>query len=133
MTQSDEQAVRQVIDDWMTATAAQDVVKISTLMTEDVVFLIAGHEPIRGRKAFIEGQREMFKHASIEVTSDIKEIQVSGNLAYCWNHLTVNVQPKNGGNAVSRSGFVLSVMKKNASGQWQLYRDANLLEHETGH
>jgi uncharacterized protein (TIGR02246 family) len=132
MTRSDEQAVRQVIDDWMTATAAEDVDKISTLMTEDVVFLIAGHEPIRGRKTFIDGQREMFKHVSVEVKSDIKEIQVSGTLAYCWNHLTVNVQPKDGGAAVSRSGFVLSVMKKNPAGEWQLYRDANLLEHETG-
>jgi ketosteroid isomerase-like protein len=44
----------------------------------------------------------------------------------------VNVLPKNGGTAISRSGFVLSVMKKNAAGEWQLFRDANLLQHETG-
>jgi len=69
---------------------------------------------------------------AFEVKSDIQEIQVSGTLAYCWNHLTVDVQPKNGGTAICAAGFVLSVMKKNSAGQWQLFRDANLLQHETG-
>jgi len=49
----------------MEAIDAEDLNKIETLMTEDVVFLFTGHEPIRGRKTFIDGQREMFKHVRV--------------------------------------------------------------------
>jgi ketosteroid isomerase-like protein len=35
--------------------------------------------------------------------------------------------PPDGGTPVRRSGYTLSVLRKNADGQWVLARDANLL------
>jgi uncharacterized protein (TIGR02246 family) len=40
--QTDEQSIRQLITDWLSATAAGDLSRILPLMTKDVVFLIAG-------------------------------------------------------------------------------------------
>ena len=54
-------------------------------------------------------------------------MQVEGSLAYCWNQLTVSIEPLSGGDAMTRSGAVLSVFRKQANGSWQLMRDANLL------
>jgi uncharacterized protein (TIGR02246 family) len=123
----EEQKIRQVIADWMNATIAGDIDKILPLMTEDVTFLTAGHPPLRGRDNFIATQREVLNHVRIEPESDIQEIRVSGDLAYCWNHLTVNILPVADGAPMKRSGYTLTVLRKNAAGGWQIWRDANLL------
>jgi uncharacterized protein (TIGR02246 family) len=45
----DEKAIRSVIARWHDATAAGDVESILELMSEDIVFIVAGNEPMRGR------------------------------------------------------------------------------------
>jgi len=39
----------------MIGTIEKDVPRIAALMAGDVVFLVAGHPPMRGRKTFLEG------------------------------------------------------------------------------
>ena len=123
----DEQAVRSLVARWHGATAAGDVDSVLPLMSEDVVFLIAGHPPMRGRGTFEQGLRGMLAGHRIETTHEIREIVVSGELAYCWAWLTVLVTPRAGGDSVHRSGSALSILRKQADGAWLLVRDANLL------
>ena len=52
---------------------------------------------------------------------------MAGNLAYCWNHLSVIMSPRSGGSPTQRAGFVLSILCKNQAGRWVIFRDANLL------
>jgi uncharacterized protein (TIGR02246 family) len=125
--QTDEQAIRQLVHDWMIGTIENDVPRIAALMAEDVVFLVAGHPLMRGRKTFLEGLKGMLGQVNFQGSSDIQEIYVSGDLAYCWNHITVSVTPKSGGPATRRSGHALSILRKQSDGKWILSRDANLL------
>ena len=67
------------------------------------------------------------KDVRIEGTSDIQEIQVMGDWAYLRNHLTMTVTPPGGGKTVRRSGYTLTILRKEADGKWRLARDANLL------
>ena len=97
------------------------------LMAEDVVFLIAGKPPIRGRATFAEGLRAFLTQYRIESKGDIQEIEISGNLAYCWTNLTVRVAPRSGGKGTLRAGSTLSILRKQPSGSWVVVRDANLL------
>jgi uncharacterized protein (TIGR02246 family) len=123
----DEREIRRLIDEWITATVAGDSDKIRQLMTEDVVFLTCGNPPMRGREPFLATQREMLGHVRIQPKSEIQEIHVSGDLAYCWTHLDVDVFPLRGGAPIKRAGYTLMVLRKNDAGQWQISRDANLL------
>jgi len=125
--QADERAIRDLLHHWHRATAAGDVEAVLALMAEDVVFLVAGHPPMKGRDAFASGLRALL--ASHEITSkgDIQEVAISGELAYCWSVLDVRTTPKAGGQPSVRSGNVLSVFRKQADGGWVLSRDANLL------
>ena len=41
----DEAEIRQLVATWMAATESGDVDKVLSLMTDDVVFLVAGREP----------------------------------------------------------------------------------------
>ena len=97
------------------------------LMTEDVVFLVAGQPPMRGRSRFEAGLRGLLQSHRVESTCDVQEVQVGGNLAYCWTLLTVRMIPKAGGKPVVRSGSALSILAKQSDGAWAVARDANLL------
>jgi uncharacterized protein (TIGR02246 family) len=124
---SDEQTIRDLVARWHSATAAGDVDTVLGLMAEDVVFLVAGHAPMRGWSSFESGLRGLLATHRIESTGVVQEIAVSGDLAYCWNQLTVSIAPKSGGNAVIRTGSALSILRKQASGSWVVVRDANML------
>ena len=128
---SDEQAIRNLVALWHSATAAGDVDTVLTLMAEDVVFLVPGQPPMRGRSTFEKGLHGLLSSHRVESESDIQEIQASGDLAYCWSVLTVRIVPLSGGNPVSRSGSALSILSKQANGAWLVVRDANLLAVST--
>ena len=124
---TDEQAIRDVVASWHRATAAGDVETVLKLMAEDVVFLVAGHPPMRGRSSFERGLRGLLSQNRIESTGEIQEIAVSGDLAYCWTALIVRIVPIAGGTATVRTGSALSIFRKQPDGSWVVARDANIL------
>jgi uncharacterized protein (TIGR02246 family) len=128
---SDEQKIRDLIATGLRVSAEGDISQILPLMSEDVVFLVAGQPPMRGRDAFaasFAGWKDKFR---LETSCEIQEIQTSGNWAYSWTKLSVTMTPINGGPANRRSGYTLTVLRKNAEGNWQIFRDANLLTPES--
>ncbi len=129
---NDKQQIRDLIDNWNRASAAADISKILSLMNEDAVFLRAGHPPMRGRQAFAAQFQKAIEHVRIEATSNVQEIEVSGNMAYCWNELSVTMTPLKGGSPMRHTGPVLTIFRKKADGTWVLSRDANLLAESAG-
>jgi uncharacterized protein (TIGR02246 family) len=124
---ADEKAIRDLVAQWHSSTAAGDIEAVLPLMAEDVVFLVAGAQPMKGRSTFEKGLRSLFASHSVESTSEIQEVEVSGNLAYCWSMLDVRITPNTGGHSVVRSGSAVSILRKQAGGRWLVVRDANLL------
>jgi uncharacterized protein (TIGR02246 family) len=126
MNSTDEQQIRDLVATWMAATKAGDVATVLNLMTDDVVFLVAGQPPF-GKEKFAETMKGPLgkPQAHIDGRSEIQEVQVSGDMAYTWSRLTVEVTPP-GGEPIKRAGHTLSVLRK-SGGRWQLARDANLL------
>ena len=121
----DEQQIRLLMDQWRALTAAGDVNGLLSLMTEDVVFLTPGNPPI-GKEEFASGFRQVSAKARIESTQDVRDIRISGDIAYAWSHLSVALTPQDGGSPWNNSGFVLTVFHR-VSGRWLLARDANLM------
>jgi uncharacterized protein (TIGR02246 family) len=120
----DERAIRNLIDTWMAATKAGDYATVLGLMADDVVFLVPG-QPSFGKEAFATNVKAM-KDVRIDGKSDVQEIIVAGDWAFCRTHLVVAMTPPN--EAVSRrSGHTLSIFRKERDGKWRLARDANLL------
>lgn len=123
----DQQAIFDLIAAWMAATRAGDLPAILDMMSEDVVFLRSGQPPMRGREAFAVGFKAALQRFQLDARSDIQEIEITGDLAYCWNHLTVTMTPLDGKPPASQTGFVLSVLRKETDGRWRISRDANLI------
>jgi uncharacterized protein (TIGR02246 family) len=120
----DERAIRDLIAKWMAASQAGDTATVLSLMTADVVFMVPGREPF-GKEAFAAASQGM-QGMRIEGTSDIVELQVLGDWAYLRNRLNVTITPP-GGSPTTRSGYTLTILRKEADGRWLLARDANLL------
>ena len=121
----DEQAIRNLIANWLTASKAGDTDTVLGLMSDDVVFLVCGQPPMRGKEAFAAGQAAL-KDVEIEATSEILEVKVLGDWAYVWTHLSVAFRPRSDGVANKRAGNTLSILRKHG-GKWLLVRDANML------
>lgn len=126
MTANDELQIRELVGTWMSATKAGDTATVLTLMTDDVVFLVAGQPPF-GKEKFAEIMKGApgAPRPHVDGHSEIQEIQVSGDLAYLWSRLTVVATPPNG-KPMKRAGHTLTVLRK-SGGRWLLARDANLL------
>src|SRR5690349_23272084 len=120
----DERAIRDVIATWLSAGAAGDNETVLSLMSDDVVFLVAGRS--FGKEEFSAGQNALATHR-IEGSSDVREVVVSGDLAYARTELTVTMTPLAGGASVRRTGPTLSIFRRDARGRWVLTRDAYLL------
>jgi uncharacterized protein (TIGR02246 family) len=124
---ADERAIRELVMKWMVASEAGDLDTVLGLMTDDVVFMVPGRAPF-GKDVFADAARKM-KDVRMQGTTDIKEIEVLGDWAWVRNHITVTMTPP-GGVPVRRSGYTLTILKKQPDGRWLLARDANLLTNE---
>lgn len=124
---SDEQAIRDLVAKWHRASAQGDFDTVLSLMSDDVVFLVPGHPPIRGKKEFDALQRKAIGRFRMAAQTDFAEIVVHGDWAHFWCHLSVEMTPLDGSATMRRSGHTLTLLRKQPNGAWVLARDANLL------
>src|SRR4249919_4018881 len=93
-TSADEQEIRQLVDRWMSATKAGDLATVLSLMTDDVVFLVAGQAPF-GKQRFAEALKAPTAASmpKIDGHSDIQEVRIVGDWAFMWTRLSVEMTP----------------------------------------
>jgi uncharacterized protein (TIGR02246 family) len=109
--QNDEQEIRELVATWLSATKLGDIDKVLSLMSDDVVFLVCGQPPMRGKAAFAKSFSAL-SQVTIDATSEIQEINVLGDWAYIYTHLSIVITPKNGGASMTRAGNTLSILQK---------------------
>ena len=124
---TDEQAIRALIARWIEATRAGDVETVLSLMAPDAVFLVAGQPPMVGHEAFAKSLRSVLTDHTVDSTSEVDEVAVSGDMAYCRTRLSVTVTSKHGRLPLLRTGHTLTILRKGSDGKWLLTRDANML------
>lgn len=119
----DEHAIRNLIRTWLEASKAGDLKTVLGLMSDDIIFMVPGRS---FGKAEFRAASEGMKGMDFDAISEVLEVQVMGDHAWCRTHLTVTVTPPNG-NTVRRSGNTLSILRKDSGGKWLMIRDANML------
>ena len=124
----DERAIRALVTAWMAASKAGDIQAVLGMMTDDVVFLVAGQPPF-GKQTFASTMAAM-SSMTFDGTNTIEEINVLGDWAYLRSHLDLTIA-RAGSKPVERSGHTLTILRKEADGLWRISRDANLLTTKT--
>ena len=120
----DEAAVRAVVEDWMAASKAGDTARILSLMTADALFMVPGRPPF-GRAAFEKASAAQ-KGMVFDGSSRIEEVAILGDHAYLRSFLELRITPP-GGTPIEKSGYTLTILRRETDGKWRLARDANLL------
>ena len=123
---SDEDQIRALVQTWQSATTAGDVDTVLGLMTEDVIFLVPGKPPMTKPEFAAALRAPGSQRLKFEGKSEIREIQVSGDMAYMWTKLFVTTTPPGSTQSTVRAGHTLTVLRR-VDGKWLLARDANLL------
>ncbi|MDE2365771.1 MAG: SgcJ/EcaC family oxidoreductase [Betaproteobacteria bacterium] len=120
----DERAIRQAVTTWLEASRSGDLETVLALMSDDVIFMVPGQEPF-GKEAFAAASKGM-DGVKLEGRTEIVELKILGDWAFIRNHIDLTATLPDG-KTVRRSGYTLTLFRKEADGQWRLARDANLM------
>ncbi len=124
--ESDERAIREVHTTWIEAVNAGDLVRLLSLMADDVVFLNPGRMPC-GRDEFPAGFSTAHQQSRIRCVSDLEEVVVVGEVAYTLCRDSLSVAPRAGGESTELAGHRITIYRKQPDGRWLLARDAHTL------
>jgi uncharacterized protein (TIGR02246 family) len=122
----DDRAIRELHSTWIDAVNAGDLVRLLSMMADDVVFINPGRAPI-GRDGFSPGFSAAHEQARISCISELEEVVVVGEVAYTRARDSLSVTPRAGGEAMQLAGHRMTVYRKQPDGRWLLARDAHTL------
>lgn len=125
---ADEQAIRDVIANWVRASATGDVDSMLPLLADDMVFLVPGAPPF-GNSEFKAAWDGPMKGAKINCDANVEEVLVSGDFGVTRTRLRVEITTT-GGQTSAAKGYTMTLFRKLPEGRWVMARDANLLTPE---
>ena len=124
--ESDDRAIREVHSTWIDAVNEGDLIRLLTLMDDDVVFLNPGQAPI-ARDGFSATFPAAHQHARIRCSSELEEVVVVGEVAFTRSRDSLSVTPIDDGESTFLAGHRITIYRKQPDGHWLLARDANTL------
>jgi uncharacterized protein (TIGR02246 family) len=123
---SDEQEINEVHSTWIDAVNSGDLVRLRTLMADDVVFINPGRAPF-GRDGFSVGFADAHQRVRIRCISELEEVVVVGEVAYTRSRDALSVTQHAGGEAAQLAGHRITIYRKQPDGRWLLARDIHTL------
>jgi uncharacterized protein (TIGR02246 family) len=117
LTAEDEAAIRTLISDWDASWTDGDPLTTAPLYADDYVETRV--TAVVGRDAaqeMISGFWENFAYS--DVSSTVMRVEGRGDLAYAWTEIENRYTTGDGERRIQR-GNVLSVLRKDASGDWR--------------
>jgi uncharacterized protein (TIGR02246 family) len=121
----DEREIRALVSTWMEATRAGDTDVVLSLMTDDVVFLRPGCQPMHKAQFAAAAAQQGGAAPRFEASSEIRELNILGDWAYLWTWLEVTATLPDG-SSLKQAGDTLTLLRRER-GRWRLARDANML------
>ena len=108
------------------ATLAHDRDQLLALWTEDGVALQVGQPPMVGKTAIRAAMDENFRQYPgmkvLKYSTDIRDVQVSGDAAYEWGFFEVTGKVTAAGAASTFKARMLRVMRRQVDGSWKFAR-----------
>lgn len=109
--------------DWFVAMKTGDAAVIAAPYAEHGMFVFPDGSSIQGRDAVEKMYRTRFEQRGLAVstTIDSKRLEPDGDLAYEWGVATIGMMKD--GKPVTAGGRYLTVWQRQASGEWQIFRN----------
>ena len=120
--ETDIQAIRHLQDQLTLAYNTGDAGLLASLHSADVVRMPPGAPDVVGKEAVLEGSRESFALADVELSNVSDEIRVSGDLAFARGVATSTSTPQDGSEGASSSTRYLHIYRRQPDGGWLISR-----------
>lgn len=112
--------------DDVVATLARDAEALTALWDADGVLLQPGVPAIMGKAAFYTFIQQSFAKSPtgkvLKYVPDIRDVQVSGGVAYEWGYFDSTFQPSEQQQPVNFRAKFVRVLKQQADGTWRFTR-----------
>ena len=121
----DERSMRNLVETRMTASKAGELASVLSLMADDVIFMVPGQRPF-DKEAFktAAAASRMSASRARAISRKFGSLMIGRTFAITWR---VAITQPDEQEPVRRSGYTLTILRKNSDGRWLLARDANLL------
>jgi uncharacterized protein (TIGR02246 family) len=121
--EADVAAITAVFAEFDAALAAGDQDRVLALYADDVVAMPPDMPPRVGIDAQRESMEGYFDQFTFELTSQVEEVQVAGDIAFAVVSWSDTVTPKAEGEVEHEQGKWLVILKKQADGSWKTWRE----------
>jgi ketosteroid isomerase-like protein len=111
---------------------ANNLDSLSSILTDDVVFMVANDKPIVGKAAVREWGDGYLKAFKTHWDKPIQEFIITGDYAFERYSYTSSDTPVGGGKDVVDTGWGFVVFHHDADGVWRVARDAFGPDHAPG-
>ena len=114
-----------LVEKWIAALEAKDATQLSSMVTEDCVFLAPNAPPMRGRQTVAQLYTSLLAKYDILQNFRFEEVQLIGDWAFGWGTDDITMTPPGGGPSVHFRGYGMSILRRGADGTWRFARGIN--------
>jgi ketosteroid isomerase-like protein len=119
-----DSAAHQAHENYVRVINSNNIDSLTSMMTEDVVFLAANAPPIVGKAAVRAWAVDYLRAFRTKWDKPVQEFVVSGDYAFERYKYTSTDTPVGGGKNVVDTGWGLVIYHRDADGVWRVARDA---------
>jgi uncharacterized protein (TIGR02246 family) len=122
-TQADVEAIKTLLAEYDAAAAAGNVDAVMALHADDAVSMPPDVPARTGKEEIRAALVAFLEENTVQLTSQVDEVRVSGDLAFL--HVTYNetVTPKAGGEPTEYHGKWLVLLQRQPDGSWKWWRE----------
>lgn len=124
--------IRQQRQEWVDAVNANDVDKLSDLLSKDAVWIPNGMPAINGREAIIDWMKPSFENFDHTIRLENIKIKGAGNWAFEQSDFVSTLEPKEGGGTEENSGSYVIIWRWEEDNVWRIERyvdNSEILEY----
>lgn len=114
-------AIVQIARDLEKAMKTEDAAQVADFYSPDVVYMADGRPDAHGRDTVAKSWSQMLETFHMELTVEIEEVGVCGDIAFDRAVFTSAMTAKTGGTPRVQKGRLLEILKKE-EGKWRSWR-----------
>jgi ketosteroid isomerase-like protein len=119
-----DEAAHKAHENYVRVINSNNIDELTSMFTDDVVFLAAGAKPIVGKAAVRAWADDYYKAFKTHWDKPVKEFVISGDYAFERYDYTSTDTPVGGGKPVVDTGWGFVVYHRESDGVWRVARDA---------
>ncbi len=116
-------AINAVVGTFVEAYLTEDVDLFLTLFTDDAIRMPPDAPAFQGLGKIRVDIEQTFEAADIEITVNIEETEISGDMALVRGDWAVVQHPADGSEAVEQVGKWFNLMERQPDGSWKIHRN----------